>query len=545
MTIGEKIAHLRVANGISQEQLADRLGVSRQSVSKWEMDQALPQIDKILQLSEIFNISTDDFLHNEIDLQKITADDDKLNSANSKKYFGTDGFRGEANNDVTAEQAFKIGRFLGWYYSNPLSGCRKYGYRPHIALGKDTRRSSYMLEYALAAGLTCSGADAYMLHVITTPGVSYVTRQEKFDCGIMISASHNPYTDNGIKLVNRYGEKADARTISLIEAYLSGNLEPLGLTGEDLPLATKETIGKIIDHSAGRNRYIGYLISIAAHSYKNMRIGLDCANGSSWMTAPSVFDALGASTFIINATPDGMNINKGCGSTHIEALQQLVRENHLDAGFAFDGDADRCIAVDEKGNEINGDCILYILAKRMKNNGILNNNTAVSTIMSNIGLNKALKNAGIDCKQSDVGDQNVYEMMSANEYMLGGEQSGHIIMRKYATTGDGILTAIMIMEEMMDKKMPLGKLAKNMKNFPQVLKNVRVENRSLAAKDEEILKTIAEINKDFGEDGKILLRESGTEPVIRIMAQGIDEELCKKAVDRIYTLLKSKGHVKE
>ena len=373
MTIGEKITHLRNAAGISQEALADKLSVSRQSVSKWEMDQAQPQIDKILQICELFSVSTDDLL-----CDKKTIDRSPAGAPVKNKYFGTDGFRGEANLNLTSMQAYKVGRFLGWYFSSKLSGCKEAGYRPKIVIGKDTRRSSYMLEYSIVAGITASGADAYMLHVTTTPSVSYVTRQDEFDCGIMITASHNPFYDNGIKVINKYGEKLDDETTALIEAYIDGNLAALGIQGDDLPLAHRERIGCIVDYSAGRNRYVGYLISIASNSYKKLRIGLDCANGASWMIAKSVFDALGAQTVVIGNEPDGLNVNNGCGSTCPEKLCALVKEQHLDVGFAFDGDADRCIAVDENGNVIDGDAMMYILANRLKSRGMLNKNTVVA-----------------------------------------------------------------------------------------------------------------------------------------------------------------------
>ena len=503
MTIGEKIAHLRIINRISQEQLAEKLGVSRQSVSKWEMDQSLPHIDKVLLICDMFSLSADELLHNDVVIHRDTAGvvasaGKDTGGARKNKYFGTDGFRGEANSDLTSEQAYKVGRFLGWYFSSPLSGCRKPGYRPRIVIGKDTRRSSYMLEYSIVAGLTASGADAYMLHVTTTPSVSYVTKQDEFDCGVMISASHNPYYDNGIKLVNRYGEKIDDATASLIEAYIDGDMARLGIDVKDLPLAKRERIGCIVDYVAGRNRYVGYLISVASHSYRSLRVGLDCANGSSWMIAKSVFDALGAQTYVIGASPDGTNINDGYGSTHIEALQALVRENHLDVGFAFDGDADRCIAVDEKGNVVNGDHILYILAKRLKARGNLDFNTVVATVMSNSGLLTALDEAGIRCAVTAVGDRFVYENMSQNGYCVGGEQSGHIILRKYATTGDGLLTAIMLAERMLDTKSSLSKLAKPVKLYPQLCRNIRVTSKRAVTADEEVKKKLAEINTAIG-----------------------------------------------
>ena len=389
-----------------------------------------------------------------------------------------------------------------------------------------------MLEYSIVAGLTASGADAYMLHVTTTPSVSYVTKQDEFDCGVMISASHNPYYDNGIKLVNRYGEKIDDATASLIEAYIDGDMARLGIDVKDLPLAKRERIGCIVDYVAGRNRYVGYLISVASHSYRSLRVGLDCANGSSWMIAKSVFDALGAQTYVIGASPDGTNINDGYGSTHIEALQALVRENHLDVGFAFDGDADRCIAVDEKGNVVNGDHILYILAKRLKARGNLDFNTVVATVMSNSGLLTALDEAGIRCAVTAVGDRFVYECMQQNGYRLGGEQSGHIILQKYATTGDGILTALMLMEEILDRKSTLGKLASPVKIFPQTLINIKVPDKDAVMNDEHVKSIVHEIEEELGENGRILLRKSGTENVIRVMVECENEEQCNSCAEK-------------
>lgn len=537
MTIGEKIIGLRSAARISQEQLAEKLSVSRQSVSKWEMDQALPQMDKILQLAELFGVTTDELLRDHMTIRRLAVETDGTGERKTR-YFGTDGFRGEANVDVTAEQVFRIGRYLGWHFS--VCGIREAGSRPKIVIGKDTRRSSYMLEYAIAAGLTASGADAYMLHVTTTPSVSYVTRNEDFDCGIMISASHNPYCDNGIKLVNSYGEKMDDKLLLRIEDYLDADYTALGLKG-DIPLATGEKIGRIIDHVAGRNRYIGYLISIAAHSYRNVRVGLDCANGASWLIAQSVFNALGASVTVIHADPDGTNINRDAGSTHIEALQRCVRENHLDIGFAFDGDADRCIAVDENGNEINGDHILYILAKRLKAKDSLDHNTVVMTVMSNTGLGLALDREGIRYIRTTVGDRYVYEAMLKHQYKLGGEQSGHIILQKYATTGDGILTALMIMEAMMDRKFPLSKLAEPMKMLPQVLHNVHVASKAAVTGDPEVKKLCASIDEKLKGRGRLLLRESGTEPVIRIMVECEDETECEAYAAQVEALIRERG----
>lgn len=537
MTIGQKIVHLRTVSDISQEQLAETLGVSRQSVSKWEMDQALPQIDKVLQIAEIFGVTTDELLQDSIEINRNEPEGPRKN-----KYFGTDGFRGEANVNLTSMQAYRVGRFLGWYYSSKLSGCTKPGYRPRIVIGKDTRRSSYMLEYSIVAGITASGADVYMLHVITTPGVSYVTRKDEFDCGIMITASHNPYYDNGIKVINAYGEKLDDETTALIEAYIDGDLKALGVTGEDLPLAQKAKIGCIHDYSAGRNRYIGYLISLASSSYKKLRIGLDCANGASWNIANAVFSALGAQTYVIGDEPDGLNVNEGCGSTHTEQLKKLVKEKHLDLGFAFDGDADRCIAVDENGNEVDGDAMIYILGKRMKARGTLNDDTVVTTIMSNSGFVASLEEIGIKCVQTKVGDRFVYECMQENDYSIGGEQSGHIILKKYATTGDGILTALMITEEICDSKTSLAKLAEPIHFYPQYLKNVRVKDKAAVLADKNVLKEMENVEKLINKKGRALLRQSGTEPVIRVMIESETQEQCVKYADMIVKAILEGGH---
>ncbi|MEI3339842.1 MAG: phosphoglucosamine mutase [Eubacterium sp.] len=452
------------------------------------------------------------------------------------KYFGTDGFRGEANKNLTVEHAYKVGRFVGWYYQ------KLNGKKCNVVIGKDTRRSSYMFEYSLAAGLTASGADVYLLHVTTTPSVSYVVRTEDFDCGIMISASHNPYYDNGIKLINGNGEKMDEVTISHIEDYLDGKVNLFGEELEDIPFATGDEIGRTIDYSAGRNRYVGYLISLATYSYKNVRVGLDCANGSAWMIAKNVFDALGAKTYVINAEPDGTNINNHAGSTHIEVLQKYVRENNLDVGFAYDGDADRCIAVDEKGNVIDGDLILYIYGKYLKDRGKLLNNTVVTTVMSNFGLYKAFDAAGIDYEKTAVGDKYVYENMVQNGHRIGGEQSGHIIFSKYATTGDGILTSIKMMEVMLAKKMPLSKLAEPVKIYPQVLKNIRVKSKPEAQNDPDVQAAVESVAQMLGDTGRILVRESGTEPVIRVMVEAETEELCEKYVNQVIKVIKEKGH---
>ncbi len=534
MKIGEKIAQLRTAENLSQEQLAEKMDVSRQSISKWEMDQALPQIDKVLQLCELFHVTADELLKEHIKIQT------KSSSSKKNKYFGTDGFRGEANINLTSMHAYKVGRFLGWYYASKLSGCEKANYRPKIVIGKDTRRSSYMLEYSIVAGITASGADAYMLHVTTTPSVSYVTRQDEFDCGIMITASHNPYYDNGIKVINKYGEKLDDTTTALIEAYIDGDMASLGVSTPDLPLAQKEKIGCIVDYVSGRNRYMGYLISLASNSYKSLKIGLDCANGASWIIAKSVFGALGAQMEIIGAEPDGLNVNNGCGSTHMERLCKLVKEKHLDVGFAFDGDADRCIAVDSNGTIIDGDAMLYILGKRLKSRGMLNGNTVVATIMSNSGLLSSLKEEGINCEQTTVGDRFVYECMQKNDYSLGGEQSGHIILKKYATTGDGILTAILIAEEMCDTKRPLAELAEPLKLYPQHMVNIRVKDKAATKADPTVLEAVAEVEKLINGKGRVLLRESGTEPVIRIMVES--EEKCVEYAEQIANVIIERGY---
>ena len=446
------------------------------------------------------------------------------------KYFGTDGFRGEANEVLTVEHAFKVGRYLGWYYGQD--------HKARVVIGKDTRRSSYMFEYALAAGITASGADAYLLHVTTTPSVSYVTRTEDFDCGIMISASHNPYYDNGIKIINGKGHKMEAEVEEKIEAYIDGKV------GE-LPLAKKENIGRTVDYAAGRNRYIGHLISLATRSFKNMRIGLDCANGSAFAIAKSVYDALGAKTYVINNEPDGTNINTNCGSTHIEVLQEYVRKKNLDIAFAFDGDADRCIAVDENGEVVNGDLILYICGKYLKEQGRLNGDTIVTTIMSNLGLYKACDKAGIRYEKTAVGDKYVYENMVKNNFCLGGEQSGHIIFSKYATTGDGILTSLMVMEVVMEKKQTLSKLAEEVKIYPQILKNVRVADKKTARENPEVVKAVDAVAKALGDDGRILVRESGTEPVIRVMVEAATDEICEKYVDQVIDVMKAQGLVTE
>ena len=457
------------------------------------------------------------------------------------KYFGTDGFRGEANCNLTADHAFKVGRFLGWYYCQ-LKRRSGSDAPARIVIGKDTRRSSYMFEYSLVGGLVASGADAYLLHVTTTPSVAFVVRTDGFDCGIMISASHNPYYDNGIKLINGSGEKMDESVISLIEAYIDGNLVAFDRTWDELPLAKRDQIGRTVDYVSGRNRYIGYLISLGMYSFKGMKVGLDCANGSSWNIAKSVFDALGAKTYVINAEPDGYNINTNAGSTHIEVLQRYVVENGLDVGFAYDGDADRCLCVDEKGNVVTGDHILYFCGKYMKEQGTLLGNTVVTTVMSNFGLYKAFDELGIEYAKTAVGDKYVYEYMMMNNNRLGGEQSGHIIFSKHASTGDGILTSLKIMEVMMAKKKTLSQLCEGFTVYPQVLKNVRVTDKKVAQADPDVQAAVAEIAARLGDSGRILVRESGTEPVVRVMVEAESNDICHEYVDFVVDAIRRKGH---
>ena len=457
------------------------------------------------------------------------------------KYFGTDGFRGEANRTLTADHAYTIGRFLGWYYG--MLKRRQGDSSPaRIVIGKDTRRSSYMFEYTLVGGLVASGADAYLVHVTTTPSVAYVTRTEGFDCGIMISASHNPYYDNGIKLINSNGEKMEESTISLIEDYIDGKLELFGQHYDEVPFAHQEKIGCTIDYVAGRNRYMGYLISLGLYSFKGMRVGLDCANGSSWNIAKSVFDALGAKTYVINAEPNGTNINNNAGSTHIEGLQALVKEKGLDVGFAYDGDADRCLCVDEHGNVVDGDAILYIYGAYLKEHGELAGNMVTTTIMSNFGLYKAFDKLGIDYAKTPVGDKYVYEHMAQTGCRIGGEQSGHIIFSKYATTGDGILTSLKMMEVMLAKKKTLSELAAPFKIYPQVLKNVRVTDKKAAQNDAAVQEAVAKVADALDDTGRILVRESGTEPVVRVMVEAPDHDTCQKYVDEVVNVICSRGY---
>ena len=457
------------------------------------------------------------------------------------KYFGTDGFRGEANCNLTADHAYKVGRFLGWYYGE-LKRRNNDTTKPKIVIGKDTRLSSYMFEYSLVGGLVASGADAYLLHVTTTPSVAYIARVDNFDCGIMISASHNPYYDNGIKLINRHGEKMDEETIGYVEQYLDGCLEIFDNKYTDIPFAHKDDIGRTVDYVSGRNRYIGYLISLGVYSFRGIKVGLDCANGASWNVAKSVFDALGAETYVINNLPNGTNINNNCGSTHIEGLQKFVVDNKLDVGFAYDGDADRCLAVDEKGNVITGDHILYIYANYMKDRGKLLTNTVVTTVMSNFGLYKAFDKCGLDYAKTKVGDKYVYEYMVKNGCRIGGEQSGHIIFTKYASTGDGILTSLKMMEAMIARKKPMSELAKDLIIYPQVLKNIRVVDKSTVQNDPEVQAKVQEIADRLSDTGRILVRESGTEPLIRVMVEAESEKECHDYVDEVIDLIKAKGY---
>ena len=448
------------------------------------------------------------------------------------KYFGTDGFRGEANIDLTADHAYKIGRYLGWFYRQG----KAVGEETRIVIGKDTRRSSYMLEYALAAGITASGADACLLHVTTTPSVSYVTRTDGFDCGVMISASHNAYYDNGIKLLNGHGEKMEQEVLDRIEEYLDGD--------QEIPFAHREQLGSTVDYVAGRNRYVGYLISLGMYSFKGMRIGLDCANGAAWNIARTIFEALGAKVYVIGNEPDGLNINAGVGSTHMEQLQKLVVDKGLDVGFAFDGDADRCLCVDEKGNVVTGDHILYILGMYMRDRGQLDNNTVVTTVMSNFGLYKAFDKAGIDYAKTQVGDKYVYEYMAKNGCRLGGEQSGHIIISKYANTGDGLLTSLKIMEVIMAKKQKLSELCRPLKIYPQVLKNIRVRDKKEAQDDPKVQQAVEQVAAELGNTGRILVRESGTEPVVRVMVEAPSKQQCEDYVNQVIDVICAQGHAR-
>lgn len=534
MTVGEKILYLRNASKLSKDTLSKKLEVTIEDVTNWEIGCAIPTIEMMIRICDVFNITLDEFFgkENTRSLPKKTKEN------RSNKYFGTDGFRGEVNVELTSEHAYKVGRFLGWYYGRSKSHT---AIRARILIGKDTRRSSYMLEYSIAAGIMASGADAYMLHVTTTPSVSYITRLDDFECGIMITASHNPYFDNGIKIINKFGEKLEEGVVTKIESYLDDDLDGLGVKGQDLPLAFKSNIGKIVDYAVGRNRYIGYLTSLASHSFKNLRIGLDCANGASWSIAKEVFDTLGAQTYTIGTEPNGLNINDGAGSAHIDQLINYVKENKLDIGFAFDGDADRCIAVDEHGNVIDGDKIIYILANRLKEKNNLHKDTVAITVMSNIGLVKALEAKDIKCELTAVGDRFVYQKMHDGGYSLGGEQSGHIIIRKHATTGDGILTAIMLLEEIEDKKCKISQLCEDVFIFPQLTTSIKVKNKTAILNDAKIIEALDFIENKLQGNGRVILRASGTEPVIRIMIESTSQDNCKKYMDYLQNIILKRG----
>ena len=457
------------------------------------------------------------------------------------RYFGTDGFRGESNVTLTADHAYKVGRFLGWYYKS-LREQRGDSESPKIVIGKDTRRSCYMFEYMLAGGIVASGADVYLMHVTTTPSVAYIAHVDDFDCGIMITASHNPYYDNGIKIINKYGEKMEDAVLDLCEDYIDGKLECFGSKWTEIPFATRHDIGEMVDYVSGRNRYIGYLISLCKYSFRGISVGLDCANGTTWNIAKAVFDALGAKTYVINADPNGFNINENAGSTHIGGLQKLVVDKHLDVGFAFDGDADRCLAVDEKGNVVDGDHILYMYGKYMKERGKLLNNTIVVTVMSNFGFFKALEAEGIDAVKTKVGDKYVHDYMVEHGCRIGGEQSGHIIFAKYASTGDGVLTALKIMEVMLAKKKKLSELASGMKTYPQVLENVKVKDKATTIGDEDVQNAVRKVEEKLGDSGRILVRESGPEPLIRVMVEASTEDLCRQYVGEVISVIRKKGH---
>lgn len=457
------------------------------------------------------------------------------------RYFGTDGFRGESNKTLTADHAYKVGRFLGWYFRN-LRLQRGDKETPRIVIGKDTRRSCYMFEYMLSGGIVASGADVYLMHVTTTPSVAYIAHVDDFDCGIMITASHNPYHDNGIKILNRYGEKMEESVLNLCEDYIDGKLECFGQKWTDIPFATRFDIGKMVDYVAGRNRYIGYLISLSKYSFRGMNVGLDCANGTTWNIAKSVFEALGAKTYVINANPNGFNVNENCGSTHMEGLQKLVKDNNLDIGFAFDGDGDRCLCVDDNGELLNGDHILYMYGIYMKEREKLLTNTVVVTVMSNFGFFKAMEEAGIETAKTKVGDKYVHDYMVEHGCRIGGEQSGHIIFSKYASTGDGVLTALKVMEVMLAKKKKVSELCSGMTMYPQVLKNVRVQDKALTLGDDDVKASVDAVSKELGNSGRILVRESGTEPVIRVMVEAQTNEICEKYVDSVIDVIKKKGY---
>lgn len=447
------------------------------------------------------------------------------------KYFGTDGFRGEANVVLTVEHAYKVGRFLGYYFKKEEQPTR-------VVIGMDTRLSGGMFEAALTSGLTASGADVYQLHVTTTPSVSYLVRQEGFDCGIMISASHNPYYDNGIKVINAKGHKLEPEIEEQIEQYIDGERD-------ELPLAKKEKIGRCYDYSQGKTAYMEYLKSLAKEPFDGKTVALDLSNGSASVMAKEIFESLGAQVIVRHAEPNGTNINRDCGSTHIETLQALMYDTGADIGFAYDGDADRCLAVDDEGKVIDGDHILYLCGKYLKKQGKLNKDTVVTTVMSNMGLYRAFDKLGIHYEQTAVGDKYVCENMMENDYSIGGEQSGHIIFKEHAVTGDGILTSLMIMEAWLSEKTPLSHLTEELVIYPQLLVNVKVKDKVAAREDADVQREAEEVSANLGDAGRLLLRESGTEPLVRVMVEAETDELCKENVNRIVQVLKDKGHVIE
>ena len=536
MTIDKKITILRKNNNLSQDDLAALLGISRQSLFKWEKGLAIPQTEKVIELSKIFKVSFDILIDDDVELTDLSDDGSKYYQS---KYLLTNGYRGEANKELTSDIAYKIGRFLGWYYCNPKFNKYSFSKRPSLVIGKDTRRSSYMFEFAIASGIASSGADVYMMHVTTTPSIGYIVNNDQFECGVMVTASHNPSFDNGIKLVTNDGELVDGKLIYLLESYLNGNLKPLGIDDKDLSFAKRAEIGIIKDFESGRDKYINYLVSLSKYSFRNLKIGLDLSNGASYMIAKRVFEELGAQLYIINDKPDGININDNSGSTHIETLSRLVIENNLDVGFAFDGDADRCIAADEKGNEINGDKIIYLLANKLKDNRALNKNTVVITEMSNAGLIKALKECDIKTVITDVGDRNVLEKMINGNYSLGGEQSGHVLLRKYASTSDGVIAAILILEEMIDKKQKLSELVARVTLMPQLIESIEVNDKEAVLNNESVQSKYKESANKLGNKGRILLRSSKTEPAIRIMVECSNIKKCKECIDEMSSTIKA------
>ena len=531
MIISQKIVLLRKQNHLSQDELAESLHVSRQSLHKWEKGTAVPQTEKVLELAKLFKISVDVLIDDEIELQ--IQDNKELIESYQPRYLNTNGYRGEANKELTSDIAYKIGRFLGWYYSNPKYNQQNLGHKAKIVVGKDTRRSSYMFEYAIAGGAASSGADVYMMHVTTTPSIGFIVGKESFDCGVMVTASHNPSFDNGIKLISADGELIDNTLLYLLEAYLDNDLIKLGIDGTDLPFAKRSDIGIITDFESGRDKYINYLISLSKYSFRDLKIGLDTGNGASYMIAKTVFESLGAQLYIINDKPDGLNINEGVGSTHIEKLCKYVKDNKLDVGFAFDGDADRCIAVDENGNEVNGDKIIYLIANKLKREGALDKDTVVITEISNTGLIKALKNLGIKITIADVGSRYVLEKMIKGNYSFGGEQSGHILTRKYASTSDGIIAALLIVEEIIENKQQLSELIKPVKLMPQVIKSIRVDDSSFVLNNHDFKNRCSEVSKELGDNGRLLVRASNTESLVRIMVECKNNRHCGEVVDSL------------